>query len=268
MRPGDEVLRLVCDPMPAPVERAWRAYDRIQERINFLQRHPLSTEAAEAEFVTDLLGAAFGDAEPVWPSPVDVLAARQNVEARQIELKALTGDGDGVLISNLGARDRAERRISHEIVRSEAQLVETLDDLLGVLQDESALHKAAQAVPLGVGGDGLLRAGPDTASAAALLGDAAGRFEQLKAARRVIFDHVHPTTAPWLDVIAEGMENGATWTSEHVRGEPEPPPWTGGPGGELHYAIVTGVRLRCLTAAQLDEAGYPAPGIYLQTIRA
>jgi hypothetical protein len=71
-----------------------------------------------------------------------------------------------------------------------------------------------------------------------------------------------------MTVVAEGMEDGLVWKSEHVRGEPEPPPWTGGPGGELHYAVSNKIRLRVLTAAQLDEAGYIPPGIYLQQVRA
>jgi hypothetical protein len=33
-------------------------------------------------------------------------------------------------------------------------------------------------------------------------------------------------------------------------------------------AIVTGIRLRCPTAAELDEAGYDPPYIYLHQIRA
>jgi hypothetical protein len=37
-------------------------------------------------------------------------------------------------------------------------------------------------------------------------------------------------------------------------------------GGEVHYAIASGIRLRCLTASQLDSAGYEPPGIYLQPI--
>jgi hypothetical protein len=51
-------------------------------------------------------------------------------------------------------------------------------------------------------------------------------------------------------------------------GEFEKPPWTGRPGGELHFAVLSGIRLRCLTAAELDEAGYEPPGIYLQQVRA
>jgi hypothetical protein len=31
--------------------------------------------------------------------------------------------------------------------------------------------------------------------------------------------------------------------------------------------MVSGIRLRCLTTVQLDEAGYPPPGINLQPVR-
>jgi hypothetical protein len=193
----------------------------------------------------------------------DVRAARQNLEAHETTLKHL-----------YTARSWALARVAKAIVANERPLCEALDDKLGELQHESHLRKAAHAVPLGVSGDELLAAGPDTA-AAAHLGEAAGRFEQIKAARRCIFDYVAPKTAPWLAVVAEGIEDGPavgtglTWKSEivHSASGAEPEPWAGGVGGELRYAIVNNIRLRVRTAEQLDQAGYPPPGIYLQPIR-
>jgi hypothetical protein len=213
--------------------------------------------AAEREYTKELLDAALSESEPDWPSAVDVLAARQNLEAHDTTVKSLST-----------ARSWAEARIGRAIVACERQLIGALDDKLGQLQHEAHLRKAAHAVPLGVGGDDLLAAGPDTAAQAAHLGDALGRYEQIKTARRVIFDYVHPQTAPWLAVVAEGMENGAIWTSEivHLASGTEPPPWANGVGGELHYAILKGIRLRCMTAAQLDQAGYDPPVRYLQAI--
>jgi hypothetical protein len=256
VRPDDDVLRVVIDPLPPPVERAWRAYDRIQARIEDMLRHKPGDEDAVRGFTKALVEAAMADGEPIWPSPVDVLAARQTVEAHDTTLRAL-----------YDARYWAVDRRARAIVATEPQLVEALDDRLGALQDEAALRKAAAAVPLGVGGDGLLAAGPATASQAALLGDAAGRFEQIRTARRVVFEYLHPQTAPWIAIVAEGTEDGRTWRSAYVRGEAEKPPWTGGPGGELHFAVVSDIRLRCMTAVQLDDAGYPPPGIDLQPIR-
>jgi hypothetical protein len=262
MRPEDAILRIVVEPLPPAVERAWRAYDRVQGRIENLLRHAPNVEAAVQQFTKDLLEVALADGEPEWPSPVDVLAERQNLEAHETTLRQL-----------YDARGWAAQRVGKAIVGCERQLCEALDDLLGNLQHEPGLRKAAHAVPLGVGGDGLLAAGPETAAQAALLGEALGRYEQIKGARRVIFDHVHPQSAPWLDVVAEGIEDGPAagtgliWKSEivHAASGREPEPWAGGVGGELHYAVVHRVRLRVRTAAQLDEAGYqPAGHIYLQ----
>jgi hypothetical protein len=264
MRPEHDILRVVVDPLPAPVERAWRAHDRISERISHLMRHPPDLDAVVQGFTKELLEAALADGEPIWPSPVDVLAERQNLEAHETTVRQL-----------YDARGWAAVRVGKAIVAGERQLVERLDDLLGALQHEAHLRRAAHAVPLGVSGDGLLAAGPDTAAAAAQLGEAAGRYEQIKAARRVIFDYVHPTHARWLDVVAEGIEDGPAagtgliWKSEivHSRQGAEPEPWAGGVGGELHYAVLHKVRLRVRTAAQLDEAGYQPPGYVLQPIR-
>jgi hypothetical protein len=250
----DAVLRVVCDPLPVPIERAWRACDRLSDRLTFMQRNPPSVENAEREFGLELLETAFEDGEPAWPSPVDVLAARQNLEAHQIATKLLHS-----------AHQTAEVRLGRAIASSERELVETLDDMLGALQDDAALHKAAHAVPVGVGGDGLLAAGPDTAGKAALLGDAAGHFNRICAARRVMFRYVPPQSATWMDVVAEHMEDGMTWKSQNVRGPAEPKPWGAGLGGELHYAIVHDIRLRVWTAAQLDEAGYQPGIIYVQS---
>jgi hypothetical protein len=200
------------------------------------------------------------DGEPNWPSPIDVLAARQNLDAHDTTVEAL-----------YDAHTWAEAVLARAVVANEPLLIEALDDKLGQLQDEATLQQAAGAVPLGVGGDGLLAAGPKTAAAVALLGEALGRrYNQIRAARRVVFDHVHPKMAPWMEVVNEDREDGLIWKSEfvHLASGAEPPPWTGGAGGELHFAIVEGIRLRCMMAAQLDEAGYDPPGIYLQTIRA
>jgi hypothetical protein len=254
LRPDDKVLREVCDPLPAPVAQAWRAWDRLQEQILWLQRHPPRVEVAETQFGRDYLEAALRDGEPVWPSAEGVLDARRALEAHKASELAVCG-----------ARQGAEQTLSQCIVRYERQLVESLDDKLCELQHRAGLRKAAHAVPLGVGGDGLLAAGPDTASQAAQLGKAAGDLDRIKAARRVIFEHVHPQRAPWIAIVAEGAEDGLIWKSQFVRGEDEKPPWTGGPGGELHFAITAGIRLRCMTAAQLDQAGYDPPGIVLQT---
>jgi hypothetical protein len=255
---GDDILRQVVDPLPAPVERAWRAYDRLGHHLTDLQRHAPGVGPAEEEFARDTLRAALSDTEPSWPSAVDVLAARQNLEAHQAAVAA----------THL-ARNTAEIRVSSSIRDCERQLCEALDDKLGALQHEAHLRKAAHAVPLGVGGDGLLAAGPDTAKQAAQLGEAAGRFNQIKAARRVIFEQgMRPKAAGWMDYVAEGMEDGLLWKSEYVRGEAERPPWSGGVGGELHFAIRSGIRLRVLTAAQLDQADYqPAGIVYLQPLR-
>jgi hypothetical protein len=261
--PEHAVLRVVCDPLPAPVERAWRAYDRLLERLTYLLRHPPNVEAVVTTFTKELLEAALAEGEPVWPSPVDVLAARQNLEAHETTVRQL-----------YDARDWAAARVGKAIVANERQLCEALDDRLGALQHEAHLRKAAHAVPLGVPGDGLLAAGPDTAAQAAHLGEALGRYEQIKGARRALFDYVHPRSAPWLDVVAEGIEDGPAagtgliWKSEiiHSRQGAEPEPWAGGVGGELHYAIINGIRLRVRTAAQLDQAGYQPPGYVLQPI--
>jgi hypothetical protein len=263
LRPDHAVLRVVVDPLPARVERAWRAYDRLQERVIYLQRHPPRVEVAEQQFRRDFLEAALAEGDHVWPSADGVLAVRHRLAAhKEAELAVY------------GARSWASALVGKAIVACERSLVEALDDLLGALQHEAHLRKAAHVVPLGVSGDGLLAAGPDTAAAAAQLGEAAGRYEQIKAARRVLFDYVAPTHAPWLDVVAEGIEDGpaagtgAIWASEiiHSRQGAEPEPWAGGVGGELHYAVLHKVRLRVRTAAQLDEAGYEPPGYVLQPI--
>jgi hypothetical protein len=255
VRPEYAVLRSVCAPLPTPVEQACRAYDRLTRRLRDIERHAPSLEVAELEFARATFKAALGEGEPDWPSPVAVLAARQDLEGHAATLQALTS-------AQLGADDR----IGRAIVASEQQLVEILDDKLGAVQHEAHLRKAAHAVPLGLGSDGLLAAGPDTAAQAALLGDAFGRYEQIKAARHVIFDYVKPQTASCMAVVADGTEDGLIWKSENVRPPIEPEPWAGGPGGELHYAIVNKIPLRCLTAAQLDSAGYQPPGVYLQPV--
>jgi hypothetical protein len=263
MRPEHEILRVVCDPLPAPVEQAWRAYDRISERIDYLLGHAPNVEAVVHAFTKALLEAALADGEPVWPSAADVRAQRGNLDAHDTTLKAL-----------YDARAWAVARVDKAIVGCERALCETLDDKLGAVQHQAHVRKAAHAVPLGVAGDGLLAAGPDTAAQAAHLGDALGRYEQIKAARRALFDFVAPQTAPWLAVVAEGIEDGPAagtgliWKSEfvHLASGAEPPPWAGGIGGELHYAILARVRLRVRTAAQLDQAGYEPQGIYLQPV--
>jgi hypothetical protein len=262
VNPADDILRTVVNPLPAPLERAWRAYDRLQDLAVYLMRHhPPVVDVATQKLRHDILAAAMSDTEPDWPSADGVLAARNAHEAhKEFELAVH------------GARAGAQHRVGRAIVACESQLCESLDDALGQLQDESALRKAAAAVPLGVGGDGLLAAGPDTASQASRLGEALGRYERIKSARRVIFDYVHPQTAPWMDVVAEGIEDGPAagtgliWKSEfvHLASGAEPDPWAGGVGGELHYAMVNRIRLRIMTAAQLDAAGYQPPGIYFQ----
>jgi hypothetical protein len=262
--PEHDILRVVCGPLPAPVARAWRAYDRIQHRIEYLLHHAPSVEGAVQGFTKELLEAALADGEPVWPSPVDVLAARQNLDAHETTIRQL-----------YDARGWVATQVGRAIVACERQLVETLDDLLGALQDRADLRKAAHAVPLGVTPDALLAAGPDTAAAAAILGEAAGEFQRIKAARRVLYEHVHPEAAPWLEVVAEGIEEGPAagtglvWKSEilHSRQGAEPEPWAGGVGGELQFAIVNKIRLRVWTAQQLDEAGIQPPGYVLQSIR-
>jgi hypothetical protein len=256
MNPSHEVLREVVTPLPALVAQAWRAIDRLQEQVVYLQQNPPRVEDAERRLRSDLLQAALSDTEPLWPSAEGVLAARRDLDAHKATELAI-----------YDARNGAEVRLAQAVVACERQLVEDLDERLGALQDEAALRKAAAAVPLGVGGDGLLAAGPDTAAQAVILGKAAGRYDRIKAARRVVFEYVHPEAAPWLAIFAEGQEDGMLWKSQFVRGEAELPPWSGGPGGELHYAITTGVRLRCLTAEALDETGINPPGIYLQAIR-
>jgi hypothetical protein len=254
--PSHEILREVVAPLPALLEQAWRAYDRLQEQVVYLQHNPPRVEDAEQRFRRELLEAALSDTEPLWPSAEGVLRARHDLEAHKATELAVHQ-----------ARRGAEVRVGGAIVACERHLVEVLDDMLGQLQDDAVLRDAARAVPLGVGGDGLLAAGPDTARQAALLGDAAGRYDRIKAARRVVFEYVAPEAAPWIAVYAEDQEDGLTWKSQFVRGENEKPPWTGGPGGELHYALTAGVRLRCLTAEQLDETGINPPGIYLQAVR-
>jgi hypothetical protein len=107
----------------------------------------------------------------------------------------------------------------------------------------------------------LLSLGPDVAAAASKLGEAAARFEMIRAARRVIFAFVQPQTAPHLCTVAEGTANGMAWTSENLRGPAEPTLWAGSPGGELHYCVAGKIRLRVYTAAQLDAAGFEPPGI-------
>jgi hypothetical protein len=261
MRPDDNILRTVVQPLPAPVQRAWVALDRLTELAVYLQRHPPGTGAAEQRLRQGLLEAALSEGEPEWPSAEGLLAAQRNHNAhKELELAVH------------GARTGAENLLAKRIVACERQLCESLDDLLGNLQHEAGLRKAAHAVPLGVASDGLLAAGPDVAKQAALLGEAAGRFEQIKQARRVIFEHVKPARdTPWLATVAEGMEDGLTWKSEHVHlaSGREPEPWTGGPGGELHYAVLKGIRLRVWTAAQLNQAGYmPAGMIVMQPVRA
>jgi hypothetical protein len=261
MRPDHHILRVVVNPLPAPVEQAWRAYDRLQHRLTDLQRHAPGIEPAEEELARDTLKAALSDDETVcWVSAVDVLAAHQNLEAHKATVAATHR-----------ALSAAETHISHAIVACERQLCEALDDRLMNLQHEPGLRKAAHAVPLGVSSDGLLAAGQDMAKQAALLGEAAGRFEAFRAARRVIFEYVKPARdTPWLATVAEGMEDGLTWKSEfvHLASGREPEPWTGGPGGELHYAVLKTIRLRVWTAEQLDQAGYtPAGMIVMQPAR-
>jgi hypothetical protein len=258
MNSGDDVLRTVIVPLPAKVERAWVAFDRLTQRLHDLRSHAPGVEPAEQELARDTLRAALSkDEPPNWPSAVDVLAARQDLEAHKASMAA----------THL-AHTTAEMRVGTAIRDCERELCRALDDRLAALQDDELLNRAAHAVPLGVGSDGLLASGSDIAGKAALLGNAAGHFDRIKAARRVIFEQgTHPQTAPWMDFVAEGMEDGLLWKSEHVRGEAEQPPWAGGVGGELHYAIASGIRLRVMTAAQLDAAGYQPPGIHLQPIR-
>jgi hypothetical protein len=59
--------------------------------------------------------------------------------------------------------------------------------------------------------------------------------------------------------VAEGTANGWTWTSANVRGPAEQPPWADSPGGELAWAIASGIKLSIMTSAELDAAGLDPP---------
>jgi hypothetical protein len=258
--PSHEILRAVVDPLPAPVERAWVALDRLQQLVVHLQRHPPGTGIAEQKLRRDLLETALSEDEPQWPSADGLLAARRAIEAhKELELAAH------------GARTGAENHLAKTIVACEKTLCERLDDLLGNLQHETGIRRAAHDVPLGVDGDTLVRTGGDVAKQAWKLSEAAARFDQIRAARHVIFETgARPKTAACMDVVAEGMEDGLTWKSQyvHLRSGREPEPWANGVGGELHYAVLKGIRLRVWTAEQLDQAGYtPAGMIVMQPAR-
>jgi hypothetical protein len=117
VNPEDEILRTVVDPLPTPVERAWCAYDRVTQRIIWLLAHPPNVERALQGYTKEVLDAALSDGEPHWPSPVDVLAERQNLEAHETALRAA-----------YSAQSWAEKRIGRAIVANERALCERLDD--------------------------------------------------------------------------------------------------------------------------------------------
>jgi hypothetical protein len=68
---------------------------------------------------------------------------------------------------------------------------------------------------------------------------------------------------------APSQSGGLIWKSKivHSARGAEPPPWDGGAGGPLHFALSQDIRLMCVTADQLDEPPFQPVGINFAGVR-